>query len=428
MTETATALAAPAEDAPASLSFDLIPGASRRWVVPGIVAEGEVTVDAGTGETAKSLRNAMFAARVALGLPMPGEDRDARHEPGRVLWVASGTEDDPIFDLSPRFAAALLACAAEFGLDPAEAQAGARRIHNLSEWEDGAPVFITDEGLSAIRAEAGKLSDLDEANRPRRLRDGTPNPEYTGPAWRVRFVVMDPLDALLGDGQTIDSRPGARRTMTGLARFARGTGAGVTVIHHVVASGTKIAGSPAVTNSVRLAFITRPDKANKQVKVMAKMKANVSSPDDIRYVIADGDPAPFVAFLGDTPAEHAAGDTLRGRIAASVPAGPASTPAGDAGTLRARVRAAARAEDPPTGPAGPCRLLRAELDGDGNPGPARYVGGTYPGPSAARTAARTDAGGAALTWTVPASAPGTEVAAVRVGGGVRSYAVVPARP
>jgi len=110
-----------------------------------------------------------------------------------------------------------------------------------------------------------------------------------------------------------------------------------------------------------------------------------------------------------------------------VPAGEAG-PASDAGTLRARVRAAARAEETPAGPSGSCRLLRADMGADGKPGPARYVGGTYPGPAAARTAARTDAGGAVLSWSVPDAAPGTEVAAVKVAGGVRSYAGVPARP
>lgn len=411
ITDTALdALTGPAEaDSLASLSFDTIPGAARVWTVPGILAEGEVTVDAGTGETAKSMRNGMFAARLALGVPQPGHPHGHRPDCGRTLWVSSGTEDDAIFDLAPRFASALAACAVEFELDAQQAQAGSRYIHNLSEWADGGPIEITDDGLARIRAEVDRLNQLDASNRPPVLPDGSPDPAWDGPGPPVRLVVFDPLDALLGAGQTIDSRPGARRVMTGLSRFARGSEAAVSVIHHVIGSGGKIAGSPAVTNSVRLAFISAPDKGNATVKVMRRFKANISTPDDLRYVVATlpaeaaGQfepagivPAPFVAFQGDAQAAASAGDTLRDRVAGQQ----------EQVTLRDRLRQAAgqRPAAAADGDAGSVttgepgwRVLRRVMTADGTPGAATRVGSVFPDAEQARQAAQLDAD-VPLTW------------------------------
>jgi hypothetical protein len=386
----------------ASLSFDGIPGAARVYVVPGMLAIGEVTVDAGAGETAKSLRNVMFAARAALGVAQPGDPHGTRREPARTLWISSGTEDDPIFDLAPRITSALAACAAEFGLDPAAALAASRYVHNLSEWANGDPIEITDAGLAKIRAEVGTLNQLDAANRPAVLDDGRSNPDWQGPGPCVRLVVFDPLDALLGEGQTINSRPGARRVMTGLSRFAKGAAVAAPVIHHVIASGGKVAGSPAVTNSVRLAFISAPDKSNPSVKVTRKMKANIGAPGDLRYIVAmpsaddtpDGYvPAPFVAFQGEDAAAQSTGDTLRGRIA--------DTAGQDQGTLRQRLRETAAQRPAESAPAAtaaaPWRVFRKDMT-DAGPGPASYVGASYPGPDEARQAAQADARNGPLSW------------------------------
>ena len=191
----------------ASLSFDGIPGEPRTWRLRDVLALGEVTVIAGAGGiTAKGLALGRVAALEVLGLPKPGDEPGTEREPGRVLWVSSGTEDDPIHDLSPRFTSALIACAGEHELDPADALDGARYLHNLSEWPNGDPIEIPQD-LPRIRAEVGKLNKRDASNR----KPGDPG--YSGPGPRVTMVLMDPLDALLGPGATVDSRPGARRLM-----------------------------------------------------------------------------------------------------------------------------------------------------------------------------------------------------------------------
>jgi AAA domain len=396
-----------ADDEPASLSYDGIPGAPRTFVVPGVYALGEVTVDAGMGEVGKGVRNAMIAIRLVLGLPQPGEARDVSHAPGRVLWMAAGSEDDPMHDLAPRFAAAAAACAVEFELDPADALDGLRYVHDLSAWPDGAPVEVPDD-LPRVRAEVERLNALDADNRP------PSHPDYDGPGPAVQLVIMDPLDAILGPGATIDSRPGARRVMGHLNRFAQGANVAVPVVHHVIASGRKIAGSPAVTNSVRLAFITRPDPANELVKVMTRFKSNVSTPDDIRYVIA---PGPVAAFLGDVAAEQGTGGTLRDRIAAT-------TDPARQGTLRDRVRAAAGQREPDAPRV--WRLSKVTMGADGTPGPAERLRGSWPDADQAKHAATQDARGELLTWRTDES--GREVAGLPNHDGPGRHVVYMAYP
>jgi hypothetical protein len=420
MTTTPTA-AAPGLD---SLSFDGIPSDVRRtWVVPGVLALGEVTIIAGQGGVGwKGLTLVKLGALCALGLPMPGDPDGTERTPGRVLWVSSGTEDDPLFDLSPRFASALAACAAEHLLDPAAAHLAMRLIHNLSEWPDGSPVEVPDD-LPRVRAEVARLNDLDGQNRPRKLADGSPNPDYTQPGPPVRIVVFDPLDALLGPGSTVDSRPGARRVMAHWNRFARGANVSAPVIHHVIASGNKIAGSPAITNSVRLAFLVKADPANDAIRIMSSFKSNVSSPGDLRYVKIDSDPMPYIAFLdaeGTGAAAHlpgagaqVAGDTLRERIAQvtnpvkTAPAGPA------------------RPGDWDSAGAGRFKVIRRVQGPDGTNEPAQVVA-DRPGRGQARAAAEQHASRGPLTWMPAGGVAGMDTAAYRDGTRLVSYGVAPA--
>lgn len=419
MTATATD-SRPAQDGPASLAFHLIPSEPRSWRLADVLAIGEVTVIGGKGGvTMKGLAMAKVAALEVLGLPKPGTPA---LDPGRVLWVSSGTEDDPIHDLAPRITSALAAAAAEHGTDPEDALGARRLIHNLSEWESGDPIeWPGDE--AKIRAEVGKLNQLDDQNR------APGDPAYTQPGPPVTLVIFDPLDAILGPDATVDSRPGARRVMTSFGRFARGAQVAVSVIHHVVSDGHKLAGSPAITNSVRLAFMVTPDKANTDVKVMRPVKSNVSAPGALRWVKSEGPGCPFVRFLGEAaaeaehvearPAQDAAGDTLRDRISQA--------------QLRERVREAAAQRDPApagehSGPADPGAwlLVKCVMGPDGQPGPAVRLGRSWPDADRAKHAAAQDARGAALSWRTDDH--GREVTSLPDGEGPGRHVVYVASP
>ncbi len=392
-------------DLGASLSFDGMPFEPRSWPVPNVFALGEVTVIAGPGESWKGLNMAMFAALFALGLPVPGRPEHA--DPARVLWVSSGTEDDPIHDLSGRFRGALDACAEANGLDPAKARRALRYIHNLSEWDNGAPIEVPGD-LPRIRAEVARLNDLDASNRPRLDQDGMPNPDYTGPGPQVVQVVFDPLDALLGPGATVDSRPGARRVMGAWGKFARGADVSACVLHHTIETGSKIAGSPAVVNSVRLAFIVKKDPGNDSVRVLTGIKSNVSDKAAVRYVkvsgLVDGHVMPHVMHLD--PEAAPAASAAAGQVAGE--------------TLRDRIRSAGAAGANPVKTGGSYRVLRKVAGQAGS----TAVPGPHHGRGQARAAAEAHAS-RRLTWTPAEDRAGMDTAAYRDGDTLVSYGVVP---
>jgi AAA domain-containing protein len=395
-----------ATTAPASLAYDGIPIEERTAVLDGILYLGEVTVLAGMGGvSAKGLSVTGICARKVLGLPMPGEDAGVRHDPGRVLWVSSGTEDDPMRDLAGRFASALAALAAQYGVAPADAALALRYFHDLSAWPSGDPVEVPQD-MARIRAEVAALNELDAANR------APAAPGYGGPGPAVAITVFDPLDALLGEGATVDSRAGARRVMGRFGQFARGADVSALVIHHVIGNGRKIAGSPAITNSVRLAFIASPDAADARIASWAPVKSNISAGAELRYQVIPASPAPYARFLDDAAAlaGQGTGDTLRERIAAH------DSPA----AMRRRVRAAAGAGDRgPAGPAGPAgyQVMRQQ-------GTERTVIAARPGQGQARAAAEEDAG-AGMAWNPVAGKPGWQSAAARVSGTPTGYLVRP---
>jgi hypothetical protein len=385
----------------ASLSYDSIPHEPREWRWPGVLAYGTTTLLAGFGKSTKGLSMAGAAALTVLGLPYPGEDSDVRHAPARVLWIPGGMEDDQLADLRPRFDEALAYCAARFGLDVAEASRAVRFIHDLAEWDNGAP-FALPADLGMLADEVAGLNELDAENRPPRLRDGSPNPDYAGPGPSVAVVIMDPLTGILGEGATIASVPGARSIMAKVNTFGQDAHVCPVLIAHFTASG-KIAGSPAVVDAVRIALTVREEKDHPGVRILSTYAANVSDGVSVRYTVAGGGTAPFAVWLDDQAGEPGQGEPE--------PAPAASVPASAAGrTLRGRItQAEARqrlretaaqrpAESAPAATdAAPWRVFRKTM-GDDGPGPASYVGTSYPGPDAARQAAQADAGNGPLPW------------------------------
>jgi len=391
MTTITTDQAGPQHAGPASVAYSAIPYEPRVPVAEGFLYEGEVTVIAGPGKSGKGLTLAGYAVRVALGLPRPGEGREVRHEPARVLWIAGGAEDDPMHDLRPRFEAAALSAAGIYGMAPGEALAGLARIHDLSAWADGSPVEVPQD-RDRIAAEVAALNELDHANRAPG-QDG-----YAGPGPRVALVTLDPLKGLLGPGQNLNA--GARRVMTPLALLARGARCAVAVIHHVTKAG-QVQGSPDVVNAVRLAFTVRPGKGAAP-SALSLYASNIAAPDDVAFTLAGEGHLVHAVFTAEVP---------------DAATGPGEVPS----TLRQRIAAHDAAQDqgaPPAAAApGTLRLLRRRYDRAGQPGRAQVLG-TYRDLAMARTAAEEDAGVPRLRWLA-------DVATVRdhASGGSVTYAL-----
>jgi hypothetical protein len=418
----------------AAVSYASIPTIMRRWLWPGVLPIGNPALFAGKGSVGKGVLFALVAAHVVLGIPFPGTaqygelekwrtaDPSARgprpelSEPGRVVWIA-GMEDDQFEDLAPRLRAAIryLAELYELGGSLAHPERGAIRfVHDLSEWPDGS-AFALPVDCDRLAATVRDLDELLTADNRRRDPED-PDAPPAGPP--VRLVVMDPLSDLISDEPapagpggtrqryTIDSRQGARRTLRPVKAMARKLDISVVIIHHLTQDG-KVAGSPAVLDCLRLAFVITARKDDPAVRVITQHKSNISDTPPQQYTTRCGYP--------DTHAEWiAAADERAGRVKAA-----SSRPAPDQGSIRDRMRAAAGQRGPAPGPYG---LLRRAGDG-----PPEVVGRSYEDQAGARAAAATDAGTAELSWR-PGDAPGIAVCALRMPGGeLRGYSVFPVR-
>lgn len=382
------------EPALAALDYSHYPYIPRKWQGPDPV--GSVTVYASEGGMGKGFLHAAYAARVVLGLPFPDEDQEIRRAPGQVVWISGPGEDDQFEDLAPRLRAAIAVAVELFGLDRGLAgEKGAIRfIRDLSVWPSDEPVTLPAD-CDKVRAEIRKVN---------KLAAGRGDPP-------VARVVADSLSAVLSPGYTIDSRQGAVRVMVKLGLFARRADVAFPVLHHLTKDG-KVAGSAAVLNAVRLAYVIEPAKDDETVRLVTRRKSNITEAPPLRYVIA-----------GDTPLTHAAfavaGDsrTERLRAAQEVPQGDDDP---DTGSLRARVAAAAAPQE------GRFRVMRREQHPGGAPAcDPQDVGGPYCTREDAREAARQDAG-RALDWHPASRAPGMDIASFARAGGTRTgYVVAP---
>jgi hypothetical protein len=430
------------DDELAAVSYASIPVIPRRWLWPGVLPVGNPALFAGKGSVGKGVLFALVAAHVVLGVPFPGTAQYAELEawraadpaargprpelsaPGRVVWIA-GMEDDQFEDLAPRLRAAIRYLVALYELDAAlahDTHGAIRFVHDLSEWPDGS-AFALPVDCDRLAATVRELDTLlTEGNRRR-----DPEDEHAEPAGPpVRLVVMDPLSDLISDDSelagpagtrrryTIDSRQGARRTLRPVKAMARKLDISVVIIHHLTQDG-KVAGSPAVLDCLRLAFVITPRKDDPSVRVITQHKSNISDTPPQQYTTVCGYPDTHAAWI-------AAADERAGRVKAAE-----GRPAADAGSLRERVRAAAGQRAPvagaelPPAPPGPYGLLRRA--GDASP---EVVGRAYADQAQACAAAAMDAG-AELTWQ-PGDGPGVAACAVRLATGeLRGYSVFPVR-
>lgn len=426
----------------AAVSYSSIPVIMRRWLWPGVLPIGNPALFAGKGSVGKGVLFALVAAHVVLGVPFPGTvqyaeleawrtadpatrgPRPELAEAGRVIWIA-GMEDDQFEDLAPRLRAAVRYLVTLYELPGGLAHdvTGAIRfVHDLSEWPDGS-AFALPVDCDRLAATVKDLDTLLTADNRRRDPEDEDAPPPGPP---VRLVVMDPLSDLISDEPapgvngarqryTIDSRQGARRTLRPVKAMARKLDISVVIIHHLTQDG-KVAGSPAVLDCLRLAFVITARKDDPSVRVITQHKSNISDTPPQQYTTRCGYP--------DTRAEWiAAADERAGRVKAA-----SSRPAPDAGSLRDRVRAAAgqRAPsadaEPDSAPPGPYGLLRRAGDA-----PPEVMGRGYADQGEARAAAAEDAGETELAWQ-PGDSPGVAACAVKLPTGeLRGYSVFPVR-
>lgn len=216
-----------------------------RWLWPGRIARGKVSMLAGNPGLGKSQVTASMAAIVSTGGIWP-VDR-ARCEAGAVVFLSA--EDDPEDTIRPRLEAA-----------------GA----NLSR------VFILDavvEGYRADGAEAQRAfnlqTDLD--------RLGAMLEEIGG----ASLIVIDPITAYLGDA---DSHKNAeiRSLLVPLSDLAAKHAAAVVCVSHLnKANGgqalMRVTGSLAFVAAARAAFVVVKDLENEARRLFLPLKNNIGN-------------------------------------------------------------------------------------------------------------------------------------------------------
>lgn len=216
-----------------------------RWLWPGRIARGKVSMLAGNPGLGKSQITASMAATITTGGSWP-VDR-SRCERGNVIFLSA--EDDAEDTIRPRLEAA--------GAD-------------LSR------VFVLDAVVEAFNAEGGEIKRAfnlkTDLARLGRMLD-----EIGGAA----MIVIDPITAYLGE---TDSHKNAeiRALLSPLGDLAAKHGAAVVCVSHLNKSSggealMRVTGSLAFVAAARAAFIVAKDPENDARRLFLPMKNNIGN-------------------------------------------------------------------------------------------------------------------------------------------------------
>jgi len=230
-----------------------------RWLWPGRVPLGRITLLAGRQGIGKSLVSVDMAGRVSTGSPWP-DGEDCRR--GSVLVLAA--EDDPADTIRPRLDAARA--------DPSRVYLlqAVRRI------EEGKPFE-----LAVTLADVG---DIEEAVQ--QLPD-------------CRLLIVDPIGSYLGSRTDGNAENQVRGVLQPLADLARRHGFACLIVVHrrkapgVVADDT-VLGSRAFTALARAVWHVCHDPANKDRRLFLPGKMNLAGDvEGLSFTIGDEPPRVF---------------------------------------------------------------------------------------------------------------------------------------
>lgn len=251
-------------DAPVLVRMADVESVPVRWLWPGRLPRGRLSLLAGMPGLGKSFATADFAARVSTGTPWPDGSACDR---GSVLFVAA--EDDPADTVRPR-------------LDAHNADVSRvhmlRGVHRLDR--NGKPVeaaFMLDD----LRPLEQALDTIDD----------------------VRLVIIDPIGSYLGGRVDAHRDTEVRSVLAPLAALASKADAAVLLIAHI-RKGTAahaddlVLGSRAFTGLARSVLHLFADTENDGRRLLVPGKNNLSAPPaGLAYTI-EGNP-PGVVWSTD---------------------------------------------------------------------------------------------------------------------------------
>lgn len=249
------------------LPFDLqtfadTPPRDIRWLWPGVIPRGMVSLIGGKQGLGKSFLICDLAARISAGQPLPD---GTTHPPGQVLLLAR--EDDASCVLLPRLRAA---------------KADLTRVFwsVFGNAETRMAIDLATHAQFLIQAVSKHVLDL---------------------------VVVDTFAAFAPTGSDANAAQDVRILLDALTRVARDSGAAVVVIAHLRKSGQAdgdpmdaIAGSAQMTAGVRVAAILEKGDGDGERRLRV-VKSNLGPVDQSGWSWRFEWPDPFAEGASDTP-------------------------------------------------------------------------------------------------------------------------------
>lgn len=226
--------------------FDRVQRKPIRWLWPGRIARGKVTLIAGDPGLGKSQITASLAATVTRGGGWPG---GGRCDPGAVLFLSA--EDDPEDTLRPRLEAVgtdLEQCYIAGNVRDKD-ERGNERVRTLS-----------------LKADLNRLAETVQS------------------IGNVAMIVIDPITAYLGN---VDSHKTSdvRALLAPLAELATWFGLAIVGVTHLNKSQAqeamqRVTGSLAFVAASRAAFIVMRDEAQPDRRYFLPIKNNLGTDRD----------------------------------------------------------------------------------------------------------------------------------------------------
>ena len=242
-----------------------VPAEKVKWLWPGRIPSGKLTVLVGDPGIGKSQVALDIAARVTTGKTMP----PPRLEPvttGTVLLLTA--EDGPADTVRPRFEAA--------GGDPSRFHV----FNGIIQPDGSVRLPLLPDDLAWLR------SAVDET--------------------KADLLVIDPLAAYLSSHINAWKDQDVRRALAPLARLAEETGVAVLVVMHMnKATGQgamyRAGGSIAFVAAARSVLLAAVDPDDDNLRVLAVLKSNLSTkPHSLAYRILPSHEASRVDWRGES--------------------------------------------------------------------------------------------------------------------------------
>jgi hypothetical protein len=253
-----------------------------RWLWPGRIPLGKVTVLDGDPGTGKSTLTLTIAAKVTTGSPFPDGTR-----PERADVILLSAEDDIGDTIRPRLEAAgadLARCWVLPDVHPPPDDKGKPRPPRPPELPADLDTLV------------GMVKDKQAA-----------------------LVVVDPLMAFLS-GQVDSHRDqDVRRVLASLAYMATRTGAAVVIVRHMnKGTGSALyrgSGSIGIVGAARSGLLVAPDPDDDSRRVVAMMKSNLAKmPEALAYRLVNDELYGAARVVWDGASRHTANDLVRARV------------------------------------------------------------------------------------------------------------------